>query len=179
MKPVKPFVISKRYVWEAYQLVKANGGGPGVDGQTFERFDADLEGNLLRIWNRMSSGTYFPPPVKRVEIPKKQGGVRGLGVPTVSDRIAQMVVKLHVEPELDLIFDEDSYGYRPGKSAIEAVAVTRQRCWRYNWAVEFDIKGAFDQYRPRTAHESSTQACEIQEGTTLHRAMANGSLSIG
>lgn len=144
MKPAKPFEISKRSVWEAYKLVKANRGGPGVDGQTIERFEADLANNLYRIWNRMSSGTYFPPPVKRVEIPKKQGGVRVLGVPTIADRVAQMVVKLHVEPELDLAFDADSYGYRPGKSAKQAVAVTRQRCWRYDWVVEFDVKGAFD-----------------------------------
>lgn len=144
MKTAKPFVISKRSVWKAWQLVKANRGGAGVDAQTIAEFEADLANNLYRIWNRMSSGSYFPPPVKRVEIPKKQGGVRVLGVPTIADRVAQMVVKLHLEPSLDAIFDQDSYGYRPGKSAKQAVAITRKRCWKYHWVVEFDIKGAFD-----------------------------------
>lgn len=143
-KPAKPFEISKRSVWEAYKMVKANKGSAGVDAETIAEFEADLANNLYRIWNRMSSGTYFPPPVKQVEIPKKQGGVRVLGIPTVADRVAQTVVKLHVEPAMDAIFDEDSYGYRPGKSAKKAVAATRERCWQYDWVVEFDIKGAFD-----------------------------------
>jgi group II intron reverse transcriptase/maturase len=115
-----------------------------VDGQTIEAFEADLKGNLYRIWNRMSSGSYFPPPVRAVSIPKKSGGERILGVPTVGDRIAQMVVKQVIEPDLDPIFLEDSYGYRPGKSALDAVGVTRKRCWKYDWVVEFDIKGLFD-----------------------------------
>jgi len=104
----------------------------------------DLASNLSRIWNRMSSGSYFPPPVRKVEIPKKQGGVRVLGIPTIADRVAQTVVKLHLESTLDAIFDQDLYGYRPGKSAKQAVAITRTRCWKYHWVVEFDIKGAFD-----------------------------------
>jgi group II intron reverse transcriptase/maturase len=124
--------------------VKANRGAAGIDNESIEMFEADLKGNLYRIWNRMSSGSYFPPAVKRVEIPKKSGGTRVLGVPTVSDRIAQMVVKLMIEPQLDGLFHPDSYGYRPGKSAKQAIAVTRERCWRYDWVVEFDIKGAFD-----------------------------------
>lgn len=140
----KPFMIDKRLVYEAYKAVKSNGGAAGVDGQTIEQFDADLEGNLYKIWNRMSSGSYFPPPVRAVPIPKKSGGQRILGVPTVSDRIAQMVVKQLIEPELDQIFLADSYGYRPGKSALDAVGVTRKRCWRYDWVLEFDIKGLFD-----------------------------------
>jgi group II intron reverse transcriptase/maturase len=115
-----------------------------VDGQTIEQFEANLKGNLYKIWNRMSSGTYFPPPVRAVSIPKKSGGERILGVPTVSDRIAQMVVKQLIEPDLDPIFLPDSYGYRPGKSALEAVGVTRKRCWKYDWVLEFDIKGLFD-----------------------------------
>jgi RNA-directed DNA polymerase len=140
----KPFVIEKWRVYEAYKAVKSNGGAAGVDGQTIEQFEADLKGNLYKIWNRMSSGSYFPPPVRAVPIPKKSGGQRILGVPTVSDRIAQMVVKQLIEPDLDMIFLPDSYGYRPGKSALDAVGVTRKRCWRYDWILEFDIRGLFD-----------------------------------
>jgi RNA-directed DNA polymerase len=141
----KPFMINKRLVYEAYKAVKSNGGAAGVDGQTIEAFEADLGRNLYRIWNRMSSGSYFPPPVRAVPIPKKSGGgQRILGVPTVSDRIAQMVVKQLIEPELDQVFLPDSYGYRPGKSALDAIGVTRQRCWKYDWVLEFDIKGLFD-----------------------------------
>jgi RNA-directed DNA polymerase len=140
----KPFMIDKRRVYEAYKAVRSSKGGAGVDGQTIEAFEADLKGNLYRIWNRMSSGSYFPPPVLAVAIPKKSGGERILGVPTVSDRIAQMVVKQLIEPDLDSIFLKDSYGYRPGKSALDAVGVTRERCWKYDWVVEFDIKGLFD-----------------------------------
>jgi len=140
----KPFKIEKRRVYEAYQAVKSNKGAAGVDGQTIEQFEADLKGNLYKIWNRMSSGTYFPPPVRAVSIPKKSGGERILGVPTVSDRIAQMVVKQLIEPGLDPIFLPDSYGYRPRKSALDAVGVTRERCWKYDWVLEFDIRGLFD-----------------------------------
>jgi len=140
----KPFTIEKRRVYEAYKAVKSNKGAAGVDGQTIEQFEADLKGNLYKIWNRMSSGTYFPPPVRAVSIPKKSGGERILGVPTVSDRIAQMVVKQLIEPDLDPIFLPDSYGYRPRKSALDAVGVTRERCWKYDWVLEFDIRGLFD-----------------------------------
>ena len=140
----KPFVIEKWRVYEAYKAVKSSKGAAGVDGQTIEQFEADLKGNLYKIWNRMSSGTYFPPPVRAVSIPKRSGGERILGVPAVSDRIAQTVVKQQIEPDLDLIFLSDSYGYRPGKSALDAVGVTRKRCWRYDWVLEFDIKGLFD-----------------------------------
>ena len=140
----KPFTIEKRRVYEAYRAVKSNKGAAGVDGQTIEQFEADLKGNLYKIWNRMSSGTYFPPPVRAVSIPKKSGGERILGVPTVSDRIAQMVVKQLIEPDLDPIFLPDSYGYRPRKSALDAVGVTRERCWKYDWVLEFDIRGLFD-----------------------------------
>jgi len=140
----KPFMIEKRQVYEAYKAVKSNKGAAGVDGQTIERFEADLGGNLYKIWNRMSSGSYFPPPVRAVTIPKKSGGERILGVATVGDRIAQMVVKQLIEPDLDPIFLPDSYGYRPRKSALDAVGVTRERCWKYDWVLEFDIKGLFD-----------------------------------
>jgi len=140
----KPFNIDKRLVYEAYKAVKSNRGAAGVDEQTIEQFEADLSGNLYKVWNRMSSGTYFPPPVRAVAIPKKSGGERILGVPTVADRVAQMVVKLVIEPILDPIFLADSYGYRPNKSALDAVGVTRERCWKYDWVLEFDIKGLFD-----------------------------------
>jgi group II intron reverse transcriptase/maturase len=145
MTLAKPYRIAKRTVWEAYQLVRANRGAAGVDEETIAMFEQNLSGNLYKLWNRMSSGSYFPPPVKQVEIPKATGGTRKLGVPTVSDRTTQAVVKLVIEPILDPIFHEDSYGYRPGKSAKQAIAVTRQRCWKYDWVVEFDIKAAFDQ----------------------------------
>ena len=144
MDKTKPFEISKYVVWEAYERVKANKGAAGIDEESIAAFEENLKENLYKIWNRMSSGSYFPPPVKVVEIPKKNGGIRILGVPTVADRIAQMVAKLYFEPSVEPCFHTDSYGYRPGKSAIDAVAVTRQRCWRYNWLIEFDIKGLFD-----------------------------------
>jgi RNA-directed DNA polymerase len=144
MDKTKPYEIAKQTVWEAYKLVKANKGAAGVDGESIESFEKDLKNNLYRIWNRMSSGSYFPPPVKAVEIPKKNGGIRALGVPTVSDRIAQMTVKLYFEPLVEPHFHTDSYGFRTGKSAIDAVIVTRSRCWKYDWVLEFDIKGLFD-----------------------------------
>lgn len=144
MDKAKPFDVPKRAVWEAWKRVKANQGAPGVDEETILEFEGDLENNLYKLWNRMSSGSYFPAPVKVVEIPKKGGGKRRLGVPTVSDRVAQVVAKLYLEPELEGHFHQDSYGYRPGKSAIEAVGVTRKRCWRYDWLLEFDLKAAFD-----------------------------------
>ena len=144
MNKAKPFIISKNLVMKAYQLVKANDGAAGFDQQSLSDFDKNLRDNLYRIWNRLSSGTYFPPSVMAVAIPKKSGGERILGIPTVSDRIAQMVVKLMFEPEVEPYFHPDSYGYRPNKSALDAVGVTRQRCWKYDWIVEFDIKGLFD-----------------------------------
>ena len=140
----KPFSISKEKVWEAYKRVKANGGAAGIDEQSIEEFEKDLKNNLYKLWNRMSSGSYFPPAVKRVEIPKADGGKRKLGVPTVKDRIAQMVVKMYLEPGVETYFHEDSYGYRPGKSAVQAVGVARERCWRYDWVLDLDIKGFFD-----------------------------------
>ena len=144
MSAAKPFTIEKQLVYDAWKAVKANAGSAGVDKETIDDFEKDLKNNLYRLWNRMVSGSYFPPPVKAVTIPKKNGGERILGVPTVTDRIAQMVVKLALEPNLEPIFLPDSYGYRPGKSALDAIAVTRERCWRFDWVLEFDIKGLFD-----------------------------------
>jgi group II intron reverse transcriptase/maturase len=140
----KPFCISKWEVWEAYKRVKANQGAAGVDGQSIAEFEEGLKDNLFKIWNRMSSGSYFPPPVRRVDIPKDNGGTRPLGIPTVADRIAQTVVKRYLEPIVEEQFHLDSYGYRPKKSAIEAIGVARQRCWRYDWVLDLDIKGFFD-----------------------------------
>ena len=125
MTPDKPLPITKRMVWEAYQLVAGNGKAAGVDGQSLDEFAQDLGNNLYKLWNRMASGSYLPPAVKRVEIPKANGGIRPLGIPTVADRVAQMVVKQYLEPELDRVFDPDSYGYRPGKSAHQAIEQTR------------------------------------------------------
>jgi group II intron reverse transcriptase/maturase len=144
LEKTKPFEISKWAVQEAYEKVKANRGAAGIDGQSLEAFEENLKDNLYKLWNRLSSGTYFPPPVKAVEIPKKGKGTRKLGVPTVTDRIAQTVVRAYLEPEVEPLFHEDSYGYRPGKSAHEALEVTRRRCWDYDWVLEFDIKGLFD-----------------------------------
>ena len=141
----KPFEISRWEVWEAYRQVKANQGAPGGDEVTLEEFEADLKNNLYRIWNRMSSGSYFPPPVKAVEIPKPHGeGTRVLGVPTVADRIAQTVVARRLEAKVEPIFHPDSYGYRPNRSALDAVAVCRQRCWKSDWVVDLDIQKFFD-----------------------------------
>jgi RNA-directed DNA polymerase len=144
MDKTKSYEISKHVVLEAFQRVKANKGAAGIDDQSLEVFESDLKNNLYKIWNRMSSGSYFPPPVKAVEIPKKTGGIRILGIPTVADRVAQMVVKIYFEPLVEPHFHTDSYGYRPGKSAADALAITKQRCWKYNWVLEFDIKGLFD-----------------------------------
>ncbi len=144
LNEAKPFQISKKQVWDAFKRVKANRGAAGVDGQSIADFEEDLKNSLYKLWNRLSSGSYFPPAVRRVEIPKSDGRTRPLGIPTVADRIAQMVAKQTLEPKLEPHFHEDSYGYRPGKSALEAVGVARQRCWRYAWVVDLDIKGFFD-----------------------------------
>jgi RNA-directed DNA polymerase len=144
LEKTKPFTIPKKLFVQAYKLVKANAGAAGIDEQSLEDFDKNLKDNLYKLWNRLSSGCYFPPPVKAVPIPKKLGGERILGVPTVADRIAQMVVKLVFEPCVEPYFLPDSYGYRPNKSALDAIGVTRKRCWYYNWLLEYDIKGLFD-----------------------------------
>ena len=141
----KPFDISKWVVWEAFQRVKANKGAAGVDDQSIAEFETERDKNLYRIWNRLSSGAYFPPPVKAVEIPKAGGqGVRVLGIPTVADRVAQTVVRMYLEPKVEPIFHPDSYGYRPGKSALDAVGTCRKRCWRADWVIDLDIRAFFD-----------------------------------
>jgi len=144
LSKAKPFNISKRVVYKAYKRVKANKGAAGVDEESIADFEKDLKNNLYKIWNRMSSGSYFPPPVRIVEIPKDDRSQRKLGVPTVADRISQMVVKIYFEPEVEPYFHPDSYSYRPKKSAIKAVGVARKRCWRYDWVLDLDIKGFFD-----------------------------------
>ncbi len=140
----KPFAISKRLVWEAWRRVKANRGAAGVDEESILAFEANLKANLYKVWNRMSSGSYVPPPVRAVEIPKKSGGSRMLGVPTVADRVAQTVAYLYMEPEVEPVFHRDSYGYRPGRSAHDALRACRQRCWRYDWVLDLDLKSFFD-----------------------------------
>jgi RNA-directed DNA polymerase len=140
----KPYQISKRLVWEAWKQVKANRGAAGVDGVSIAAFEKDLKGNLYKLWNRMSSGSYFPPPVRLVEIPKANGGTRPLGIPTIADRVAQTVVKLALEPKVEPYFHPDSYGYRPGRSALDAVGKARERCWKFDWVLDLDIKSFFD-----------------------------------
>lgn len=144
VQTAKPFTISKRMVWDAYKRVKANQGAAGVDDESLADFEGNLSNNLYKLWNRLASGSYFPPPVRTVMIPKRDGGQRVLGIPTVSDRIAQTVVAMVLEPILEPHFHPDSYGYRPGKSAIQALGVARQRCWRSDWVLDLDIKGFFD-----------------------------------
>ena len=142
---VKPFDIPKQMVWEAYRRVAANKGAPGVDEVDLGEFEDDLKGNLYKIWNRMSSGSYFPPPVRAVEIPKPHGGgTRILGVPTIADRVAQTVVAMHLEGRAEPIFHPDSYGYRPKRSALDAVAVCRERCWSKDWVIDLDVRKFFD-----------------------------------
>ena len=168
----KPFPITKRQVWEAYKRVKANHGGAGVDEQSLAEFAEDLENNLYKLWNRLASGSYLPPPVKRVDIPKAGGGVRPLGVPTVADRIAQTVVKQALEPGLESHFHPDSYGYRPDKSAHQAIGQARQRCWRYDWVVDLDIKGFLDRcsYYP-PADAGSSKRSRVGFGTLILRPL--------
>jgi len=144
LSKAKPFSISKRVVLEAYKRVKKNEGAAGVDDESIEDFEKDLKNNLYKIWNRMSSGSYFPPPVRGEEIPKGDGRKRPLGIPTVGDRVAQTVAKIYLEPKVEPSFHPDSYAYRHGKSAIEALGMARQRCWCYDWVLDLDIKGFFD-----------------------------------
>ncbi|WP_352404620.1 group II intron reverse transcriptase/maturase [Sporanaerobacter acetigenes] len=144
MKKSKPYDIPKMIVLEAYKRVKRNKGSAGIDGINFDDFEKNFKGNLYKIWNRMSSGSYFPSPVLVVEIPKKDGGIRRLGISTIADRVAQMVAKIYIENKLEPIFHQDSYGYRPGKSALDAVGKARERTWKYDYVLELDIKGLLD-----------------------------------
>jgi len=162
LKTAKPFEISKQLVWKAYQEVKSKQGAAGIDEESIEDFERNLKDNLYQLWNRMSSGSYFPPAVKSVAIPKKSGGQRILGVPTVSDRMAQTVVKMVLEPMLEPLFDENSFGYRPNKSAHDAIAITRKRCWKYDWVVEFDIKSLFDNLDHQRLMKALRHHCQCQ-----------------
>jgi RNA-directed DNA polymerase len=144
MAEAKPYDIPKQLVWDAYRRVRANRGAAGVDGETLATFEKDLKANLYKVWNRMSSGSYFPPPVRLVEIPKDNGGTRPLGIPTVGDRVAQTVAKMVLEPMVEPKFHPDSYAYRPGRSALNAVEMARKRCWRADWVIDLDIKAFFE-----------------------------------
>lgn len=180
----RSFAISKRLVWEAYKQVKANGGSAGVDDESLEMFESRLGDNLYKLWNRMSSGSYFPPPVRGVPIPKKSGGTRMLGVPTVADRVAQTVVKMVLEPLVEPIFHDDSHGYRPGRSALDAVAKVRERCWKYDWVVEYDIKGLFDNIDHGLLMKAVRKHCQcpwvllyVERWLTAPMEMEDGSLA--
>ena len=162
MSETKPFGISKQRVYDAYQKVKANKGSGGVDGISLKEFDKDYRNHLYKLWNRMSSGSYLPPPVKLMEIPKKGGGLRPLGIPTIADRIGQTVVKDLLEPVLEPLFHEDSYGYRLGKSAIEAVTKARERCWQYGWVIDLDIKGFFDNIPHELLMKAVSKHCDCK-----------------
>ena len=166
--PDKPFEISKWAVKEAWEKVRANKGAPGVDGVSIEEFEADLKDNLYKVWNRMSSGTWFPPPVRAVEIPKPHGGgTRMLGVPTIADRVAQTVVAAELESRVEPIFHDDSYGYRPGRSALDAVGACRQRCWKTDWVIDLDIQKFFD---------SVLVGSHAQGGGGQHRSAVGGAV---
>ena len=131
-------------VWEAYQKVRSNQGSAGVDAISMQEFDTDRSKHLNKLWNRMASGSYFPPTVKEVEISKKDGSVRKLGIPTISDKVGQMVVKMFIEPRLEKVFSPNSYGYRPNKNAHQALQKVRENCWKQDWVIDLDIKGFFD-----------------------------------
>ena len=156
----KPYDIPKALAWEACLSVKANGGSAGIDQESLGQFEDNLSNNLYKLWNRLCSGSYFPPPVKGVPIPKKSGGVRMLGVPTVADRVAQTVVKQLLEPAIDPLFHVNSYGYRPGRSAHDAIAMVRRRSWEYDWVVEFDIKSLFDKIDHKLLMRALRKHCQ-------------------
>ena len=162
MSKTKPFSISRRLVMAAYQKVKSNRGSAGVDEVSMNEFDNDYRNNLYKVWNRMSSGSYIPPPVKLIEIPKKGGGLRPLGIPTIADRIAQTVVRGLLEPTLEPLFMNDSYGYRPNKSAAQAVNTAKQRCWKWHYVVDLDIKGFFDNIPHDLLMKAVRRHCETK-----------------
>ena len=163
---LKSFVISKWKLLEAFEKVRTNGGAGGIDGESIAAFEMNLKGNLYKLWNRLSSGSYFPPPVRSVEIPKKDGGVRVLGVPTVTDRVAQTLVAMYLEPEVEPLFHSDSYGYRPNRSAHDAVEACRKRCWKNDWVVDLDIRAFFDTIPHGITHQT-------RHGTLLNNAAFN------
>ena len=160
MIQTKPFCISKRAVMAAWLKVRARRGCPGIDSKSITDFENNLKDNLYKVWNRMSSGTYFPPAVKGVEIPKTGGQVRLLGIPTVADRVAQTVVAGYLEDKVEGKFHPDSYGYRPNRSALDAVGVARRRCWRQDWVIDLDIKGFFRQSKSRLGNEDRKVSCK-------------------
>ncbi|MFH1702448.1 MAG: group II intron reverse transcriptase/maturase [Nitrospirota bacterium] len=157
----KSYDISKKLIVDAFKCVKENRGSAGIDEETIEQFETNLKDNLYKLWNRLCSGSYFPPAVKAVPIPKKSGDTRILGIPTVSDRVAQTVVKFVLEPTLETIFHKNSYGYRPGKSALDAVKLVRQRSWEYDWVIEFDIRGLFDNINHELLLKALRKHCQI------------------
>ena len=140
----KSIPISRQMIWAAYKRVRANQGSAGIDSISMKEYDAERSQHLYKLWNRMASGSYFPPPVKEVEIPKKDGKVRKLGIPTISDRVAQQAIKMYLEPRFEKIFSPNSYGYRPGKNAHQALEQVRTNCRRTDWVIDLDIKGFFD-----------------------------------
>lgn len=183
MNQTKPFEISKAQVWRAWKQVKSNRGAPGVDGETIAAFESNLKDNLYCLWNRLASGSYFPSPVKAVSIKKKSGGERILGIPTVSDRIAQTLVTQYLTPLIDPHFHEDSYGYRPGKSAHQALRITRDRCLKLNWVLEYDIRGLFDNIDHELLHKALLRHCDeawvklyVERWLTVPMQQADGSL---
>lgn len=152
----KSVPISREMIWSAYKKVRSNQGGAGVDHISIEEYDANRSKHLYKLWNRMSSGSYFPPAVKEVEIPKKDGKTRKLGIPTISDRVAQMVVKDYLEPRFEKIFSPTSFGYRPQKNAHQALRLVRENCRKTDWVIDLDIKGFFD----NIDHEKLLKALE-------------------
>jgi RNA-directed DNA polymerase len=177
LKKAKSFEISQKVVREAWKQVKANQGAAGVDKQSIAEFEKNTRNNLYTIWNRMSSGSYMPPPVRTVAIPKKLGGERMLGIPSVSDRVAQTVWKLYFEPMVEPNFHKDSYGYRPGKSALDAVEVTRTRCRTYQWVLEFDVKGLFDNIDHELLMKTVRWHTKKQVAPSVRRTMVKGAVS--
>jgi RNA-directed DNA polymerase len=161
MSEAKPFSISRRLVSLAYQKVRSNRGAGGVDGVSFETFDVAYKDHLYKLWNQMSSGSYMPPAVRLMEIPKKGGGLRPLGIPTIADRIGQTVVRGLLEPSMELIFHPDSYGYRPGKSAAGALLRARERCWKLNWVVDMDIRSYFDNIPHELLMKAVRKHCQV------------------
>lgn len=155
----KPFDVSKEEVFRAWKKVRQAKGAPGADGVTVAEFEENLKDNLYRVWNRMASGTWFPPPVRAVEIPKADGGIRVLGVPTVADRIAQTVAAARIGAVVDPLFSDDSYGYREGRSGLEAVGTCRERCWKYGWVLDLDVSRFFDS----VSWDLMTAAVEAQD----------------
>ncbi len=168
MKNSKPYEIPKTIVLEDYKRVKRNKGSAGIDGIGFEEFEKNLKGNLYKIWNRMSSGGYFPSSVLAVEIPKKDGGIRRLGIPTITDRITQMIGRMYVEDKVEPIFHQDSYGYRPGKSALDAIGKARERTWKYDYVLELDIKGLFDNIDHELLMKAVEKHVKEKMGKTIH-----------